>query len=79
MTPIQQIDADLQQRLYELRSILGDLADRCHRLGCEIDERGLGARLPETVTASALGTQIDRYLAVIAVLRSQRERLGGAS
>ena len=76
MTPIEQIDAEIQQRLFELRSALIDLADLSTRLRQEIDERGPNARLPETATVSTQGAQVDRLLTSVHCLRSMRERLG---
>ena len=75
MTPIEQIDAEIQQRLFELRSALVDLADLSTRLRQEIDERGTDARLPETISTTT--GQVDRLLALIHCLRSVRERFGG--
>ena len=76
MTPIEMIDADLVQRLFELRSALIDLADLSTRLRQEIDERGPNARLPETATVSTQGAQVDRLLTIVHCLRSVRQRLG---
>ena len=76
MTSLEQIDAEIEERLFELRSALVDLADLSTRLRIEIDERGSAARLPETATVSTQGAQVDRLLAIVHCLRNVRQRLG---